>query len=248
MSSTSCRADQQRGILYDTLVNTVRSQIPNRTEFIHAKVTDIATGPERQTVKLSNGEEIAARLVVLATGLNIGTATEARHRPRGHQPRPFDLDRLRHPAGRTGRRSRSPSLTYFTERPADRMAYITLFPIGATMRANLFAYRDLHDPWLKQFRDAPQETLCCDVAGAARIDGRLHGAGLRSDPAGRSLRHQGLPAERRRAGRRCFFIVLPRRRHRRPQGAGRRRAALQCPHPALARDPGHGRGENRRLL
>ena len=27
------------------------------------------------------------------------------------------------------------------------------------MRANLFGYRDLHDPWLKQFRDAPQETL-----------------------------------------------------------------------------------------
>ena len=62
----------QRGILYDTLVNTVRSQIPDRTEFIHAKVTDISTGPERQTVKLSNGEEISARLVVLATGLNIG--------------------------------------------------------------------------------------------------------------------------------------------------------------------------------
>ena len=62
----------QRGILYDTLVNTVRSQIPAGTEFIHAKVTDISTGPERQTVKLSNGDEISARLVVLATGLNIG--------------------------------------------------------------------------------------------------------------------------------------------------------------------------------
>ena len=62
----------QRGILYDALVNTVRSQIPSRTEFIHAKVTGISTGPERQTVKLSNGEEISARLVVLATGLNIG--------------------------------------------------------------------------------------------------------------------------------------------------------------------------------
>ena len=62
----------QRGVLYDTLVNTVRSQIPARTEFIHAKVADIVTGPERQTVKLSNGNEIAARLVVLATGLNIG--------------------------------------------------------------------------------------------------------------------------------------------------------------------------------
>jgi len=64
--------ERQRGILYDTLVNTVRSQLPNRTEFVHAKVTDIATGAERQTVRLSTGEEIAARLVVLATGLNIG--------------------------------------------------------------------------------------------------------------------------------------------------------------------------------
>ena len=52
-----------------------------------------------------------------------------------------------------------PALTYFAESPADRMAYITLFPIGATMRANLFGYRDLHDPWLKQLRNAPRETL-----------------------------------------------------------------------------------------
>ena len=73
-------------------------------------------------------------------------------------------------------------------------------------------------------------------------------AGLRSDPAGRSLCHQGLPAGRRRAGRRCLCVVLSRRRHRRPQGAGRRRAALQRPHPALARDTGHGRGENRGVL
>ena len=35
-----------------------------------------------------------------------------------------------------------PALTYFAEQPGDRMAYITLFPIGATMRANLFGYRD----------------------------------------------------------------------------------------------------------
>jgi hypothetical protein len=27
------------------------------------------------------------------------------------------------------------------------------------MRANMFAYRDLHDPWLNQFRDAPRDRL-----------------------------------------------------------------------------------------
>src|SRR4051794_32455967 len=66
------RPGDQQGIMYDTLVNTMRSQIPARTEIINAKVTDIKTGPERQTVTLSNGGEISARLVVIASGLNIG--------------------------------------------------------------------------------------------------------------------------------------------------------------------------------
>jgi len=150
--------ERQRGILYDTLVNTVRSQLPNRTEFVHAKVTDIATGAERQTVRLSTGEEIAARLVVLATGLNIGIrqklGIDREIISPGHSISiGFDI----HPAGRSG--FPFSSLTYFTERAADRMAYISLFPIGGTMRANMFGYRDLHDPWLKQFRDQPRETL-----------------------------------------------------------------------------------------
>jgi len=150
--------ERQRGILYDTLVNTVRSQLPNRTEFVHAKVTDIATGAERQTVRLSTGEEIAARLVVLATGLNIGIrqklGIDREIISPGHSISiGFDI----HPAGRSG--FPFSSLTYFTERAADRMAYISLFPIGGTMRANMFGYRDLHDPWLKQFRDQPREMI-----------------------------------------------------------------------------------------
>ena len=88
------RPGDQQGILYDTLVNTVRAQIPARTEFIHAKVTDIATGPERQTVKLSNGEEISARLVVLATGLNIGLRQKLGIEREIISPSSFDLDRL----------------------------------------------------------------------------------------------------------------------------------------------------------
>jgi hypothetical protein len=51
------------------------------------------------------------------------------------------------------------AMTYYGERVADRTAYITLIPIGSATRANLFVYRDLRDPWLKQMRDAPRETL-----------------------------------------------------------------------------------------
>ena len=95
---------------------------------------------------------------MLANGLNIGLRHKLGIDARGDQRRPFDHARLRSRAG-GGRAFPFPALTYYGERPADRTAYITLFPIGATMRANLCVYRDMDDPWLKQFRDAPRETL-----------------------------------------------------------------------------------------
>ena len=162
----------QRGILYDALVNTVRSQIPGSTEFSQAKVTGIATATDRQSVKLSNGDEISARLVVLATGLNIGLREKLgisrevispNHSVSiGFDVKPADRDAFPFHA-----------LTYFAERTADRMAYITLFPIGGTMRANLFGYRDLHDPWLRQFREAPQQTLCAMWPGLRPLMGNF---------------------------------------------------------------------------
>ena len=66
------RPNGQYDILYDTLVNTVRAEIPKRVDFIHAKATAISTSADRQQLTLSNGEEISARLIVLANGLNIG--------------------------------------------------------------------------------------------------------------------------------------------------------------------------------
>jgi 2-polyprenyl-6-methoxyphenol hydroxylase-like FAD-dependent oxidoreductase len=152
------RPDDARGILYDTLVNTVRACIPAGSAIIHAKVTELSTSREQQTVRLSNGESLAARLVILATGLNIGLRHKLNIEHETVSPNhsisiAFDIQPVD--------RSSFPftSLTYFAERASDRMAYITLFPIGEKMRVNLFGYRDLHDPWLKQLRNAPQETL-----------------------------------------------------------------------------------------
>jgi 2-polyprenyl-6-methoxyphenol hydroxylase-like FAD-dependent oxidoreductase len=148
----------QRGILYDTLVNTLRAQVPAQTEFVQGKVADITTGSDRQIVKLSSGEEISARLVVVSTGLNIGLLHKLGIERQVISPNHsvsigFDVE----PAGQAA--FPFSSLTYFAERPTNRMAYITLFSIGTMKRANLFGYRDLQDPWLKQFRDAPAETL-----------------------------------------------------------------------------------------
>lgn len=164
------RPGDQHGILYDTLVNTIRGEIPPQVAFIKAKVTGIATGPDRQTVTTSDGEEITARLVVLANGLNSGL----RHKlgmvredlSKCHSIMlGFDLKPVGRPA------FDFPALTYYAERASDRTAYITLFPIGATMRANLCVYRDMDDPWLRRFREAPRDTLLAIMPGLERFTG-----------------------------------------------------------------------------
>src|SRR5689334_4981086 len=66
------RPGDQHGILYDTMVNAMRGEIPPAVEVIHAKLMDVATSADRQTVTLSSGEQISARLVVIANGLNVG--------------------------------------------------------------------------------------------------------------------------------------------------------------------------------
>ena len=149
------RPCKPQGIMYDTLVNTLRR---DGGPIVREKVASAATSADTQIVTLSNGDVISARLLVVATGLNVGLphklgiereVISANHSisigfdiaPRDREAFPFS------------------SLTYFADRPADRMAYITVFPVGSAVRVNLFGYRDLHDPWMQQLRTAPQETL-----------------------------------------------------------------------------------------
>ncbi len=164
------RPNDQYDILYHTLVNTMRAQVPNGLDFIQAKVTAIATSDERQHLTLSNGSEISARLIVLANGLNIGlrhtlgitreVVSECHSISVG-----FDIV----PVGRP--HFDFTSLTYYPARTSDRMAYLTLFPIGSTMRANLFVYRDMHDPWLRRLRDEPQDALFAALPSLHKLTG-----------------------------------------------------------------------------
>ena len=166
------RRNAQFDILYDTLVNTVRAQIPRDLAFIHAKATHISTSADRQNITLSNGEEISARLVVLANGLNSGLRRNLGMAREDVSPCHsisigFDL----RPVGRTS--FQFPALTYYPERAAARMAYLTMFPIGSTMRANLFVYRDMHDLWFRKLREAPQETLFALMPGLRKLTGEI---------------------------------------------------------------------------
>ena len=164
------RPSDQRGISYTPLVNTVRSQIPPNVTQIFSKATALATSAERQRVTLSNGEEISARLIVLANGLNVGLRdmlnlsrellSECHSICIGFDVKPTERRQFLFPA-----------LTYYAERISDRAALLTLFPIGATMRANLFVYRAANDPWLRRFSATPQETLLTLMPGLRKLMG-----------------------------------------------------------------------------
>jgi 2-polyprenyl-6-methoxyphenol hydroxylase-like FAD-dependent oxidoreductase len=163
---------QQYGILYDALVNSIRAEIPASTETIYAKAVSISASTERQKVVLSNGEEISARLVVLTNGLNVGLrhqlGIERRLVSACHSISiGFDMA----PVGRPS--FDFPALTYFSERPGDRSGYLTLFPIGNTMRANLFVYLGIDDPWLRQMRRAPVATLNALLPRLRKLTGKF---------------------------------------------------------------------------
>lgn len=51
------------------------------------------------------------------------------------------------------------ALTYSAEAFGARCADLTLFPVGATVRGNLFVYRDPADAWTKGFCTAPEAAL-----------------------------------------------------------------------------------------
>jgi 2-polyprenyl-6-methoxyphenol hydroxylase-like FAD-dependent oxidoreductase len=170
------RPADQYGILYQTLVNTIRSAIPAGTPFVAGKVTQITNGADRQVVGLSTGEEISARLVIVANGLNSGL----RHSlgmTRDDLSKchcitiAFDL------APATASCFAFRALTWFPLRSADRMAYLTLFPIGNMMRANLFVYRGLDDPWLQDMRLRPEAALDQIMPGLQQFTGPVQVVG-----------------------------------------------------------------------
>ena len=167
---------RQFGIMYDDFVTAVRAEIRAPAEMVFAKVVGIATSNERQTLTLSQGEPISARLIVLASGLSVALrhllGIERKVTSHCHSISiGFDLVPVGRPA------FDFPAMTYFSEAPGDKIPYITLFPVGTRMRANLFTYREADDPWLRAMRREPRETLEAALPRLKRITGKFDIAG-----------------------------------------------------------------------
>jgi 2-polyprenyl-6-methoxyphenol hydroxylase-like FAD-dependent oxidoreductase len=170
------RADCQVGILYEDIVNAARRAIPERTLRITAQAEAISTSATEQIISTSGGRTFSVRLAVLATGLNnrlrnsLGISRDEISKCHsvsiGFDASPGDQAHFRFPA-----------LTYFSECSDSRVGYITFFPIKGKMRVNLFVYREMRDPWIKEFQGAPEATLLSCLPGLGRFVGQLKVAG-----------------------------------------------------------------------
>ena len=170
------RPGGQHGILYDDLVNAMRAAVPPSVPFTVAKATGLTIGDDRQQVALSNGTNVSARLIVLAHGLSVALKDQVGIERVVTSPChsitiAFDIK------PRQATTFNFASLTYYPERTADRMAYLTLFPIRTSMRANLMVYRNMDDPLLQKIRRHPEQSLFELMPNLHRLTGDIEVSG-----------------------------------------------------------------------
>lgn len=165
------RSRLEYAFAYKSLLTALRADLPAGVDLRFGRVADIASGPDRQRVTLSDGSVIEARLLIVATG-----SSAAIHRRVGIEV----VEAGRDHSICIGFYLKAPptdfpfeSIVYHGERWSDRVAYISLFPIGSRMRVNMFVYREHDEAWLRAFREAPEATLRSTLPNLERVCGPI---------------------------------------------------------------------------
>jgi len=156
--------NQHYGILYEEIVRVVRAQLPSSVEFIVDDVVDLKIGRQKQDVTLSRGVPLSVDLILLATGMNGALAHRLGFGQRmvseGHSIS-FGFTIAAEPELTFN------ALTCYGTGASNRIDYLSLFPIGDTLRANLFTYLDHRDPWIRELRRSPAARLRDSMPGLA---------------------------------------------------------------------------------
>jgi 2-polyprenyl-6-methoxyphenol hydroxylase-like FAD-dependent oxidoreductase len=152
------RALTQRGFNYDDMVNSLRARWPEDLTHVVGKAIAIAPSPRRSVVTLADGRTLAAKLVVLATGLGERLRADLGLTRRVLSPaHSVSLGlTLEAPAAR---RDALLGLVQTGERLADGVGYASFFAVGAAVRMNLFLYDAPTSERVARFRRDPMGEL-----------------------------------------------------------------------------------------
>lgn len=164
------------GIRYESMVNRARRHLPPLVQLIAGRVVDLEITSGRQRATLLSGDVVEGHLVLMATGfgqrllrqLGIGKQTirKAHSLTFG-----FDLG-VASPAA-----FQRSVLVAYGERTEARIDYLTVFAIADKLRANLFTYGQLADPWSKKFIQRPVAALRQALPSVEQITGHIQAAG-----------------------------------------------------------------------
>lgn len=160
------------GIFYHDLVNALRRQLPNAVDFRAVKVRELSTGPDLQQATLESGEQLRARLLVLASG---GARSLLRHArfERRMLSRMHSMIFGFSLAPAAGQSFDFEELMYWSTHFDARLAFLSLFPIGDVLRANLFTYWEAGGDQVRRFLAEPLGELDRLLPGLDRFTGPL---------------------------------------------------------------------------
>jgi len=155
------------GLHYAPLVAIARRLIADPSSLIVDQVLSISASDGLQRVTLASGNQVVARLAILATGMA------------GAIPHSLGIKRRvlieRHSlafgfsiAPAEGSTFNFRALTSYGESTADGIDYLSIFPVPGGMRANLFMFRDPNDPIMREIRREPKTTLLRLMPGLRR--------------------------------------------------------------------------------
>jgi 2-polyprenyl-6-methoxyphenol hydroxylase-like FAD-dependent oxidoreductase len=160
------------GIRYEDIVNHARRRKPPRLRFLSGKVIDLDLSAGWQRIRLSDGVVCNARLVVLATGQGRRLQTRCgmtRNVISAAHSLAFGFDI------KPGRPEMFRDIVQvaYGEGGAGSIDYVTAFPLDRTLRANLFAFPDKQDPFVRAVMQRPAETLRESMPGMFRLWGGM---------------------------------------------------------------------------
>jgi hypothetical protein len=143
---------------YHEMVGMLRAQIPANVDFRIARVEQIDTSADIQSVTLDDGLVVSARLLVAAAGTGPKVQTLLSGHRRQIRSRHsfcagFDIATV------AGGSFPFESLTYWADSLDEGIDFISLFPVPGTMRVNLFGYVGPRDPWVRMVSDAPRVAI-----------------------------------------------------------------------------------------
>ena len=162
------------GFSYNEAVNSIRRHHLKPENFLQNTVKSIETSTGRQTLTMSDGTTLSAKLVVLATGANANIqkqlgmtqdmVSERHCLAIGFDLMPkndFDFD----------------TMTFWPEAASGKMSYLTLFRTSGGWRANLFGYWSLKADEITELRSNPTQCLHNMMPNLAKIAGKFEVTG-----------------------------------------------------------------------